>query len=161
MQLALARSSASKQGKCDLPSGVGVLFVQLRPTLLAVVLVWTLAFLYDADTATVLPDTATVTLYEQSACVLVLRVNAAEGLAHWRARVVLVAADASRDVLLVTDSVIRVIVRLRDAVLLRRLSALTATWRLTDVFAGQRVRCCGLVYGSSAVRVAVLPPRRE
>lgn len=59
--------------KCDLPSCVDMHLMLLRPAVFTIVLVWTRRLVEDTNTATVLPDTAAVTLDEQATGVVGLR----------------------------------------------------------------------------------------
>jgi len=81
-----------------------MLIVQLRPAVLTVVLVRTLAFFHNADASTMLPDATAVALDEQATSIFALRVGAAEGFAERRTRVFLVSAYAARYLLLFSSS---------------------------------------------------------
>ncbi len=88
-------------GRSDVPSRIHVLIVQLRPADLAVVLFRALAFFNNTDASSVLPYAAAVALDEQSAGIVTLRVDAAEGFTEWRSWVFLLAADAACNILLI------------------------------------------------------------
>lgn len=59
--------------KRDLPSCVDMHLVLFRPAVFAVIFVWTRCLVEDTHTATVLPNTAAVTLDEQATGVVGLR----------------------------------------------------------------------------------------
>ena len=59
--------------KCDLPSCVDVNLMLLRPAVFAVVLIRTRRLVKDTDAASMLPDTAAVTLDKQPTGVVGLR----------------------------------------------------------------------------------------
>lgn len=121
--------------KQNVPSSVRVLVVQLWPTLLAVVLVRTLALVHNADTPTMLPDRAAVTLDEQTARVVALHIGSAERLTERWAWVLLLAAYAARDFLFVNYCFLCVIITLRSVFLFGWLRALAATRWLAHVLA--------------------------
>lgn len=120
---------------------VCMLIVQLRLALLAIVLVRALTLFHDADAPTVLPNAAAITLDEQPARVVALGVNTVERLAQRRARILLVAANAARYILLFGVGVIHIVIFFCSAIFFGRMRALAATGWLAHVFAGRRRRC--------------------
>jgi hypothetical protein len=89
-----------------------------------------------------LPDAAAVTRDEQATSVFGLRVDIVEGLAQRRARIVLLAANASRDLLLIYCVFVGVDDVFGSFCLLGLVGALTASWWLADVFAGEGAWRC-------------------
>ena len=144
--------------KRDVPFRVRVLVVQLWSTFLTVVLVWTLTLFNDAHTPTMLPDTAAIALDEEPTCVVTVRVDAAERFAERRSWVLLVAADAASDILIIASSFFGVVV-IRYRRLFFRLRALAATRWLAWVFARQRMWCRRLCFTSGSLRAALLLAR--
>jgi len=132
-----------------------VLIVQLRPADLAVVLVRALAFFNDADASSVLPNATAVALDEQSASIVALRIDAAEGFTEWRSGVFLLVADAARNVLLITCIFVDILGRFRH-LLFFGLRALAATRWLAHVLARQRTWRRGLLRAGASFDTAVL-----
>ncbi len=111
-----------------------MLIVQLRPADLAVVLVRALALFDDTDASSVLPYATAVALDEQSAGIVTLRVDAAEGFTEWRSGVFLLAAGAACDIILITCIFVGILGSLRH-LLFFWLRALAATRWLAHVLA--------------------------
>lgn len=79
----------------NIPSGVGLHLMQLRPTLLAIVLLWHLGVFQYSDTASVLPYAAAITRDEQSSRIFCVWVDIVEGFTQRWTWVLLLAANAS------------------------------------------------------------------
>lgn len=90
----------------DVPSGVCVQVVQLRPTILAIVFIRNLVILDDSNASTMLPDTAAVTRDEEAASVFGLESGGSESFAQWWAWIFLLATYTSCDFLLIADVVV-------------------------------------------------------
>jgi hypothetical protein len=84
-----------------------------------------------------LPDAAAVTRDEQPTSVFGLRVDLVEGLAQRWTRIVLLAANASRDLLFIYCVFVGVDDVFGSFCLLGLVGALAASWWLADVFAGE------------------------
>lgn len=118
--------------------------MQFGTALLTIVLIGTLALFHDPDTTAMLPDSTAIAQNEQSAGVLGLRVwDIGEGLAEGRSWVLLMSANAARNLLFVNCFLIIVhdsIHLFGVALLLVGRLPLTPTrhGRFADVFARKR-----------------------
>jgi len=116
-----------------------VQFVLLGLAIFAIILVRGLTFFDNAHTATMLPNTAAVTLDEQSACVFGVRVDAAESFTERWSGVVLVSTDAARYLLFIGCRVLSIALPMCTAFAFGRLCALAATRWLAHLFARPRM----------------------
>lgn len=129
---------------------------------LAIVLVRTLILLDNADTSTMLPHAAAVTLYEQTASILRMRVSPAERLTERRARVILLAAYTTCYLLFVGSGIFSIAYVVSIVLALEWVRSLAAPWRLAHLLAGSRVGCSRLLLTMVVESgTAVLASRRE
>lgn len=99
--------------------------MEVFPTLFAKVFVGAGSFFHDADTAAVLPDFANVALYEQTACIIALKVRICHrgqlaiselaGIRGWT-RILLLATHATCDLILLGNVVVELVVQLREVI---------------------------------------------
>lgn len=107
----------------------------LRPTLLTIVLIRTLALIHYAYTSTMLPDATSIAQDEQPTSVVRLRLICTKGLAQRRARVLLLTAYTARDFLLFCSFFVGVLGFFEDLGLDGGLRALAATRWFAHLFA--------------------------
>ena len=103
-----------------------------------------------------LPDAAAVTRDEQPSRIVGLRVGLCEGFAERRARVVLLAANAPRDLLFVHNVFVSLGGLFGSFGLFGLVGALAASWRLAGVFAGEGVWRCGFLVVVETYAAAIL-----
>lgn len=126
----------SSEEKLDVPSGINVHLVLLRPTLLAVILIRALRLVEDAHAAAVLPHAAAVALDEEAARVVVLRIRRPVGLAERRAGIFLLSAETPRHLLFVLGGLfVRLLRGAEHFGLGGGVGALAAARRLAHLFA--------------------------
>lgn len=135
-----------------LPIGINVQLMLLGSTKLAVVLVWILALVYYADTSSMLPDTAAITLYKHVSGALRRSVRRVECFTQWWARIILLSTYAPCNAIIFyrlfiivccSSSLLHGLDRVCD------MGTFTPTRRFAHIFtAGQRMRCrCFLLCG--------------
>lgn len=107
----------------------------LRPTLLTIVLIRTLALIHNAHTTTMLPDATPIAQDEKPTSVVRLRLSCAKGLAQRRTWVLLLTAYTARDLLLFCSFFVGVLGFFEDLGLGGGLGALAATRWFAHLFA--------------------------
>lgn len=128
----------------NIPIFIRMQLMQLRPTLLAIILIRHLPLLNNANASSMLPNTTPITRNKQ-ASIIGLRVDILEGLAERWARIVLLTAYTARDLLFVYGFFVGVGGFLGSFDFLRLVRALAASRRFGDVFAGEGVRGGGFL----------------
>lgn len=110
--------------------------VLLRPAIFAIVLIRTLRLVENTNAASMLPNTATVTLDEQATSVVGLSLRSTVGFAERRARIFLLAAKTSCYLLFIFGSLlIGFLCSTEDFGLSGGVGALAATGRFAHFFA--------------------------
>ena len=103
-----------------------------------------------------LPDAAAVTGDEQASVLLRLRISFCKSFAQRWTRIILLAANASRDLLFVCNVFVGIDSVFGSFGFFGLLGALAAAGWVAGVFAGEGVGCCGLLGVVQAYAAAVL-----
>lgn len=130
--------------------------VLLRPTILTIVLVRTLTLVKDPHTASMLPDTAAITLDEEAARVVGLSLRSAVSLAERRTGVFLLSAKTSGDLLFVLGGFLVGVLRGgEDFRFGGGVGALAAAGRFAHFLAGSQLRRGGFGMADATASAAI------